>query len=175
MDVMSLAATALGALIALAAGLSTEAARSRRERRILLDQRRWDAYIDFALALQRSNDTLRVVSRRPSSERNERVIDALERTGIYSARERVIVAGSTAMVLAAEAAFRSFMKLRDAVLAGRSVTWPDYAPVRDEFSIAIWELRQRMRLELGATPIDLNIVLGVAGADISNRLSEEPS
>jgi hypothetical protein len=95
---------------------------------------------------------------------------AMETSGVYAARERLIVFGSAAVVAAGERAFRSVMEIRDAVSTGVALAWPDYRPASDPTAQAIWQLRQTIRAEVGNHRLDLEQILNVDVPGIEERL-----
>ena len=164
-----LLATALGAVIALASTLLVEIVRSRRAHAAALDQVRYEAYLGFVLAIQRAQDLLSTVpadSRDPAAE----VVDAMRTSGLYEARERLLVTGSADVVLAGEAAFRSLLQLRDAVAQGIRPFWPNYRPATDTLAEIVWTMRQAARREFQSARLDLDQLASVPVADVTERL-----
>lgn len=171
---ISMLAVVLGAVIALAGTLCVELIRTRREHGLVLARLRYDCYLDYMQAFVRANDTLRAVSAGGSAGSAD-VSAAMRGSGIYEARERLLVTGSPQMVFAGEAAFRSLVELRDAVASGRSVVWPDFRPAQDGMAEAAWALRQAARREFNRLPLDLGKLAELETPDVSGRLPAEPS
>jgi hypothetical protein len=167
---MPLLAAALGAMIALTSTLLAEFVRARRERVVVLDQVRYESYLGFMLAIQRANDLLRTVPA-SSDEPAALVAAAMRDSGLYDARERLLVTGAAEMVLISEAAFRSMLKLRDAAAQGTPLTWPDYHPATDSMAKIAWALRQAARKEFHGVPLNLEQIAAVPTADIADRIS----
>lgn len=169
-EVASLLAVVVGALIALAATLSAEALRSRRDRAAVLDQVRYDTYLTFLAAVVATNDALHALSVTPGRPQPTEVATAVRSSGLYGARERLLVTGSPAMVLAAETAFRGLLAVRDCVAQGAPLVWPDYRPADDGLARAVWALRQAARREFGGRALDLDRLVAVTAPDITGRL-----
>lgn len=168
---ISLLAVTLGAVIALAATLLAETIRTRRERLSVLNQVRYDSYLTFVQAVVRANDALHEIS----TDREDRAADvpaAMRDSGLYLARERLIVTGSPDMVIAGEAAFRSMLELRDAVAAGTPLTWPDYRPASDGIAEIAWNLRQAARRAFDGIALDLDQIAAVQPPGIAERLRQ---
>ncbi|NUR29057.1 MAG: hypothetical protein HOV83_24980 [Catenulispora sp.] len=170
---ISVVAVVLGAVIALTGTLCVELIRTRREHGLVLSRLRYDCYLDYMQAFVRANDTLRTVSVDGSARPSE-VSAAMRASGVYEARERLLVTGSPQMVFAAEAAFRSLLELRDAIASGRSVVWPDFRPAQDGMADAAWALRQAARREFNRVPLDLGKLAELETPDVSGRLPAGP-
>jgi len=167
---IALLAAALGATIALMSTLLAEVFRIRRARAVVLDQVRYESYLGFVLAIQRAQDLLRTVPA-DSRDRAADVAAVMRASGLYDARERLLVTGSAEMVLASEAAFRCLLELRDAVAQGTPLIWPDYRPAGDAVAKIVWALRQVARREFQGVPLDLDQIAAVPTADIRDRRS----
>jgi hypothetical protein len=164
-----LLATALGATIALTSTLLAEIFRTRRERTTVLDQVRYDSYLGFVVAIQRAQDLLRTV---PADGRDPTVdvVAVMRESGLYDARERLLITGSADVVLTGETAFRSLLELRDAVTRGEPLNWPDYRPATDNVAKVVWMLRQAARQEFGGALLDFERITAIPAVDISERL-----
>ena len=170
---ISLVAVVLGAVIALAGTLCVELIRTRREHGLVLSRLRYDCYLDYMQAFVRANDALRGLSVDGSAEATD-VSVAMRGSGIYEARERLLVTGAPQVVFAGEAAFRSLLELRDAVAGGRAVKWPDFRPAYDGMAEAAWALRQAARREFNRLPLDLVQLGELETPDVSERLPHDP-
>ncbi|WP_367325943.1 hypothetical protein [Streptomyces sp. HUAS ZL42] len=170
---ISLLAVILGAVIALAASLLAELIRTRRERAAVLTKLRYDAYLGFVLATVRANDALHAISV-GDQDGNTSVPEAMRDSGLYPARERLLVTGSPEMVLASEAAFRTLLDIRDAVAQGMPLAWPDYRPAADGMAKGVWALRLAARREFDGRPLDLEQLSAVQSAGIAERLLPLP-
>jgi hypothetical protein len=168
---ISLLAVTLGAMIALAATLLAETIRTRRERATVLSQLRYDSYLGFLLAIVQANDSLHAISVGDRDQATE-VAAAMRNSGIYTARERLLVTGSPEMVLAGEATFRSLLEIRDAVARGLPLTWPNYHPASDGMAKVVWALRQAARREFDGGSLDLDQVYAVKTPGIAERLPQ---
>jgi hypothetical protein len=170
---ISLLAVTLGAVIALTATLLAESIRARRERAAVLTKLRHDAYLGFVLAAVRANDALHAISV-GDRDGNACVSEAMRDSGLYPARERLLVTGSQEMVLAGEAAFRTLLDVRDAVAQRLPLAWPDYRPAADGMAEGVWALRQAARREFDGRPLDLEQLSAVQSAGIAERLLPLP-
>jgi hypothetical protein len=170
---VSLLAVAVGAVIALAATLIAETIRTRREHALVISRLRYDACLDFVLAFVCANEALRAIGA-DGRDRAAEVAAAMSDSGLYAARERLLVTGSRQMVFAGEATFRALLELRDAVARGQSVAWPDFQPASDELARAVWSLRQVARRELNGLPLDLGELDALQTPEIAGRLRPDP-
>jgi hypothetical protein len=156
----------------LTASVLLEWFRSRSARRFSNEQARLECYVTFAIALQQANDGLRAISP-AESDRDVRVRMAMQASGLYSARELLLIVGTPAMVVQAERVFRSLLEMRDAVARGDQLTWTDYRPASDAIAKAIWSLRQATRAEFGAARLRLDKIQSIQATDIGDRLLAE--
>jgi len=172
---ISVAATALGALIAIVGAALNEDRRSRRERTHLRFDATSSAYVSFTLALQKGHDSLRSATRVTDPESRAQAVDhALAESGVYGEREKLLIVAAPRVVLAAEHAFQSVVAIRDALRSGAALDWPDYRLSWDSFAESIWNLRQVTRNELGGEPLDLGSIKKLRPADPTQRTSVSP-
>jgi hypothetical protein len=169
--VASVVAAAVGAGIALVATVVADLLRSRRDRLMSVRGVRQECYLLFMLALQQANDALRAIGP-DDADRSTAAGAALRESGLYGARERLLVTGSPQMVLAGETVFRSLLDLRDAIAGGQSLIWPDYRPATDRLAAAVWALRQTARTEFDGRTLDLDQIHAVQAAAITDRLRQ---
>jgi hypothetical protein len=73
------------------------------------------------------------------------VADAMQGSGVYIARKRLLATGSPGVVLAGETAFRSLLDMRDATAQGKALDWPDFRPANHGIAKEAWTLRQAAR------------------------------
>lgn len=141
----------------------------RSEHARVLAQLRYDCYEEFLEAYVRANDALRTicVSRQATPAG---VAEAMRDCGLYLARERLLATGSPAVVLAGETAFRSVLDMRDAVISGHTLDWPDFRPAHDGIAKEAWTLRHAARSALGGAPLDLDQIQAIQPAGIAERL-----
>jgi hypothetical protein len=167
----ALLAVALGAVIALAATLLAETLRARSAHATLLSQVRYEGYLGYIVAYIAANDALHAIAvRGAEANADDEVGDAMRRSGLYAARERLLITGSPEMVLAAETAFRSLLDVRDAVARRVPIAWPDYRPANDGLAREVWALRQAARREFGGAPLDLEKINTIRTAGIAERV-----
>jgi hypothetical protein len=169
---MSLLAVTLGAVIALTATLLAEIIRTRREHTLVLSGLRYNAYLDFMAAAVRANDALHAIST-DDQDRTADVATAMRESGLYRARELLLVTGSSEMVFAAESAFRGLLEVRDAVARGLPLNWPDYRPATDGMAQDVWRLRQAARREFDGSPLDLDRLAAIQTPHIAERLRRD--
>lgn len=167
---VSLIATALGALIAISGTTLADYLKHRRDERKSLRQDKQQLSTDFILAANRATGMLRRAATRDAggAATEAAARSAVGDSGIYDARERVLLAAPPNLAAGAEKAFQAVRQLRDAVLAGNTA---DSAPCRAAYhriTDAIWQMRQAARANIGAEPLDLD-----AMADASRQPQDD--
>jgi len=155
------ASTALGAVIALGGGLLTGARNDRSQRRRDRESDRLKTYVDFALALDTAHAALREVARTSSgdADRQAAATAAVHESGLYGARECLLMTGSPALGVGGEAVFGRLIDIRNAVRSGVMVSTVELHDVYHPFAEALWKFRIAARVELGQrklSPGDLN-------------------
>ena len=160
---ISLVATALGAIIAFSGSTLSESIKHKREESRGQIQAKHQISIDFILAANSAHSRLREVtsktlevSQLPTAAR-----DAVGSSGIYDAREQVLISAPPEMVLAAERTFQSVIIIRDIVSDGSKLDSPSYRQAFNAFAQAIWTFRQAVRVELGIATLDLDEMIQV--------------
>lgn len=115
----SLVATALGAIIAFSGSTLSELLRSHRDERRSQTQTKHQVAIDFILAANRAHGRLRQIARQGMNEpeRQKAAREAVGKSGLYDAREHMLISAPPSMALATEKAFFSVMAVRDAVIS----------------------------------------------------------
>lgn len=156
-------ATALGAIIAFSGSTLSESIKHKREESRGQIQAKHQISIDFILAANSAHSRLREVtsktlevSQLPTAAR-----DAVGSSGIYDAREQVLISAPPEMVLAAERTFQSVIIIRDIVSDGSKLDSPSYRQAFNAFAQAIWTFRQAVRVELGIATLDLDEMIQV--------------
>ncbi|MFC6015634.1 hypothetical protein ACFP2T_05440 [Plantactinospora solaniradicis] len=146
-----IASTALGAVIALGGALLAGARNDRGQRRRDRESDRLKTYVDFALALDIAHAALREVARIPSddTERYTAASSAVQQSGLYGVRERLLMSASVALVTDGEAAFVRLIGIRNAVRSGVMLSTPEFHEVYHPFAEALWTFRVSTRVELG--------------------------
>ena len=115
------AGTALGAVIALGGTVLAGARNDRGQRRRDRETDRIRTYVDFAVALDTAHAALREVARTAADDPGRYVAgsSAVQASGLYGVRERLLMSASRALVTAGETAFGRLIDIRNAVRAGR--------------------------------------------------------
>ncbi len=85
----------------------------------------------------------------------------MQDSGLYAAREQILISASPEVALAAEAAFQSVISIREAVSADGNLDSSSYRQAIRVFDQNIWALRQATRKGFGASPLDVEKVRGV--------------
>jgi hypothetical protein len=154
-DWVTIVSTISGAGLALAGtvlayGLSSRDRRSRDDRN---DRRR--SYLDFILAVETAHSSLRrlAVPDRPAGDIVAETREAMATSGVYGAREKLIITADRAIVHAGEATLRALNGVRDAVRAGARLNTIDFHNAYHRYAEAVWALRRAARVDLGASPI----------------------
>jgi hypothetical protein len=146
---------AVGAVIALAGTLLTTVRHDRTQRNRDRESERLKTYTDFAEALEAAHAALRVVARSApgDSARTFAAGDAVQCSGIYGVRERLLMSGIAEPVAAGEAAFGRLINVRDAVRGGAVPSGPAYHDAYHPYADALWTFRLTARRELGQRAI----------------------
>src|SRR6185369_16886584 len=160
-DLVPLISTGIGAAIALGGTVLVDLMRSRdtRERDRIADRR--DVYLQLTLAHGLALQELRDVAARSFGSEADRlaaVASAMTVSGIYPARDRLLMAAPRWVLRSAEIAFDRLIRLRDVVRTGVAVRSLDYHEAYHPYGEAMWALRNAIRTDLGAsrmTPADL--------------------
>jgi hypothetical protein len=160
-DWITLASTAIGAALALGATVIAHFLTSRdgRKRETLADQRR--AYLDFALAAEAAHDGLRRAADpgRPHEDLTVETRHAMSESGVYGARETLLVTASAEINGAGEVLLRRLAVMRKAIRSGATLGTRAYHDVYHPVADALWRLRAIARSEFGNEPFkpeDLN-------------------
>jgi hypothetical protein len=155
-DWITLASTAIGAALALGGTVLAHFLGSRdgRQRENLNERRR--SYLDFALAAEAAHDGLRRAADpgRDHPDLNVETRHALSDSGIYSAREALLVTASAAINGAGEQVLRQLSVMRKAIRTGAALGTPAYHDVYHPFADALWRIRRIARAEFGYEPIN---------------------
>jgi len=152
---MPIAGAAVGAVIALAgtlvAGIRADRAQRSRER----EAERLATYVEYAQTLEAAHAALRSVARGRTDDpdRSFAAGQAVQDSGIYRVRERLLMSGSTELVRACETAFGCLIGVRDAVRAGAGLSSRSYHDAYHAYAEALWALRGAVRTVLRQRPI----------------------
>ncbi|MEU7827234.1 hypothetical protein [Catellatospora sp. NPDC049133] len=145
----ALLSAAIGAVIALSGTLLADLRRDRRQRERDHDIERRKYCVEFTLALNAALGGLREAARVPADERVEAATRAVATSGVYGAREQLLLAGTPALLTAGEAVFHRLIEVRDAVRGGASLDSPAYHEAYHGFADALWRFRLAVRGDLG--------------------------
>ncbi|MEU6272368.1 hypothetical protein ABZ871_08105 [Streptomyces populi] len=157
MEWAALVGTVLGALTTLAGSSWSEHLRARRDRQTRDVSQRQEAHVALVLACNASHEHLRRIARGDAigAERQDACRDALLEAGLFAQRERLLVTASPDVVRAAEAAHRSLLGIRDLIGSGETTDAETYREAYARYASALWQLRQAMRKDTAATPLNL--------------------
>ncbi|MGC9667514.1 hypothetical protein ACNTMW_13265 [Planosporangium sp. 12N6] len=155
MDWMPIVSTAAGGVVALSGTLIADLRRSRTQRSRERELECWQNCIDFTLALDSAHGLLREVARTDAgaTDRPDAAGDAIGRSGLYRAREKLLVSATPDLVTAGEAAFRRLIEIRDAVRSGAALRSESYHRAYHDFAEALWGFRMRVRTDFGHRPL----------------------
>lgn len=150
------AGTALGAVIALGGTVLAGARNDRGQRRRDRETDRIRTYVDFALALDTAHAALREVARTAADDPGRYVAgsSAVQASGLYGVRERLLMSASRALVTAGETAFGRLIDIRNAVRAGAMRSSREMHDVYHPFAEALWSFRVAARVELGQNSLN---------------------
>lgn len=160
MEWMTLASTAIGALLALGATVIANFVGSRDSRRRDQEAEERKTYLDYALAAEAAHDALRRVADpgRPHENLAVEARRAVSESGIYGAREQLLVTSSANITSAGEEVLRRLADMRRAIRDGATLSSPEYHAAYHPYAKALWRLRTTARHELGRgelTPSDV--------------------
>jgi hypothetical protein len=95
------------------------------------------------------------------SERQKAAREAAGNSGLYDAREHMLISAPPSMALATEKAFFSVMSVRDAVISNSHLDSPAFLKAKQDFDQAIWDFRQAAREDIGNVGLDLGKIIQV--------------
>jgi hypothetical protein len=154
-DLLTLGSTAIGAALALGGTVMAHVltSRDRRGRDNRADRRQ--SYLDFILAVEKAHAGLRRLAD-PDRSHGDLMLQTREvmaDSGIYGAREKVIVTASPPVISAAERTLNGLNDLRRAVRDGAQLNTLPYHERYHRYAEAVWALRQAARADLGSSAI----------------------
>jgi hypothetical protein len=156
-DWTPLLSTIAGAVIAFSGTVAADHLRRRDSRHRYSYGERQRAYTESVLALGAGMEALRAAGVASRADRRRDAADAaLTAAGVYVARERLLMVAVTPVAEAAEAAFTALIRVRDAVRAGATTGSAEFHGAFHPFEDALWQLRERIRDDLGAPPLRLD-------------------
>lgn len=150
-----IAGAAVGAVIALAGALMTGIRADRAQRSRDREAERLTTYVEYAQTLEAAHAALRLVARGRADDpdRSFAAGQAVQDSGIYGVRERLLMSGSTELVQACETAFGRLIGVRDAVRGGSALSGRGYHDAYHAYAEALWALRGAVRTVMGQRPI----------------------
>ena len=159
-DWVTLVSTVSGAVLALGGTVIAYvfSARDRRSRENRGDRRQ--SYIDYILAVEAAHSALRRVAD-PNRTRGDLSVEAAEamtNSGVYGAREKLLVTADRGIVRAGETTLEALSKMRRAARHGATLDTLEWHNAYHQYAEAVWALRRAARTDLGAdqiTPDDL--------------------
>jgi hypothetical protein len=158
MDWISLASTALGAVIALFAASMTERFRWQHEQTSNRRALRQETYARFQAALTDAHEQMRVQARADHPTPQDRyaaVHDAFRSSRCYHLRYETAIIAEQDVLDSAEESFQITRDLRDLLAEGGSTDSGQYKALRERYEDTFHELQRRIRIELGAKPVRL--------------------
>ncbi|MFF8592552.1 hypothetical protein ACF061_14090 [Streptomyces sp. NPDC015220] len=151
MEWLSLASTALGAVIGVGSTLIADRLSWRRERAGQSFDVRRQLYADYTAALSRMRTALNEAAQAnlPTQERPGRLRELFLAPGAYEIRHQLAITAPQAVVEAARTAFVVLRETRDLLIDGAAVESPAYTELESRFDAAVADLRKVMRRDLG--------------------------
>jgi hypothetical protein len=147
--------TVIGAAIAIIGTVLAHILTTRDTRRAEHRNDQRQSYLDFALAAEAAHDRLRQVAD-PNLHFEDLTVAArraVSESGIYAARERLLVIGSPAINKAAERVVQQLRSMRKAIRAGAKLSTIEFHNVYHPLANSLWNLRQTARREFGYEPL----------------------
>lgn len=154
---MSLASTALGALIALFATLINERAKWRREQVSERRKLRQQTCSRYLAALTEAHERMRAEAGgdRSPEERAAAIERAFREANCYGLRYEIGIVADQDVVDSSERTFQLMRDIRDVLASGRGTEDEQYTALRAEYGESLRELQQCIRAELGASRLEL--------------------
>lgn len=160
---LSLAATIVGALVAISGGILNDFFKTRRDDRKAMSQDKYKITIEFILAANRAVGFLRRVNKNDIEAASLAAVarNAVGNSGLYDAREQVLMSAPHDIAVAAERAFQAIRAIRDIIGGGTEVNSLEYRQAYMRYSEAIWSVRQNARANLGIDVLDLTQMMNI--------------
>ncbi|GAA3228388.1 hypothetical protein ACFO1B_21515 [Dactylosporangium siamense] len=156
----ALVSAAVGAALALSGSLLVEVRRDRRQAFRERQASRRQASVDFVLALGGALNALRDAARSGADPQTlaRDTTSAVGDSGLYAAREHILMSGTPALVTAAEVAFHALIDVRNAVRSGAALTSEAYHTAYHRHSETMWQFRLAVRADLGERGLTPSVV-----------------
>ncbi|SFS39531.1 hypothetical protein SAMN05444716_101504 [Streptomyces harbinensis] len=148
----TLVGTAVGGVVALAATMIAERARSRREEAVRRQESKRQLYVAYLAALTRTRNELKDIVRSPGLGQQERArlsAEAYREGGAYELRHQLGLFAPAPVISASDEAFRAIRDVRDLVRDGAPGPLPEAFEAFEAMIHAIRGLRDAMRKDLG--------------------------
>ncbi len=113
----------------------------------------WQIYMDFALSVNTAHNALRMIAHSQADAPNLHMDanQAVDDSGLYAEREKLLAAGSPDVVIAGEPVFLQLIAVRDAIRNGAELASVEYHRAYRPFGEALWTFRMAVRAEFGQT------------------------
>lgn len=149
------AGAVVGAVIALAGTLVASIHADQTQRSRDRESERLKTYIDFAQVLEIAHGALRVVARSAPDDPDRPFAagQAVQDSGIYGVRERLLMSSTVELVEAGETAFGRLIGIRNVVRGGSMLSGRAYHDAYHAYAEALWTFRVTARRALGQRPI----------------------
>ncbi|NGO42860.1 hypothetical protein [Streptomyces ureilyticus] len=153
---MTLAGTALGALVGVGATLLAERARWRREAAERARQERKEIYVACLTSFRQAHETMRAVAfgdrQWEATGLDAAVREALRASGCNEARDAAALFAAPGIVAAIDDAFYSLRRLMDVLAAGNGLRSAAFQEAQAAHRIAVKLAQAAMRRDLGSEP-----------------------
>ncbi|MEC3997112.1 hypothetical protein VSR01_27875 [Actinacidiphila sp. DG2A-62] len=147
----TLASAIVGAVIATGCSALLDRSRWRREQDDRLISARRALYGEYLACLSRARNDFRSLVRNESANPAERERSARESFApCFGMRYQMSITAASKVFDASERAFRRLRDVRDLAAAGILAGDEAYSDGRAEYEVALFRLREAMRLDLGA-------------------------
>ena len=147
MDWLTLMSTAVGGAVALLGSVIAHSLRSRDERSRSVRTDRKHGYVEYLIALDAAHARLRQIADPddPPDDITVRARRAFGESGVYEAREKLLLSANPSVVVPAEEALRRLATLRGAVRDGAKLHTMPYHDAYHPYAAALWKLRSSIR------------------------------
>jgi hypothetical protein len=147
----ALVSAAVGAVLALSGSMLVEVRRDRQQRLRDRQTERRRSAVELTLALNAALGALRDVARAGAqpADRAAAVTRAFGDSGLYAAREHLLLSGTPALVAVAEDAFHRIVEVRNAVRSGEGLDSLAYHDAYHDYAESLWRFRLAVREDLG--------------------------
>lgn len=155
MDWLTLMSTAVGGAVALLGSVIAHSLRSRDERSRSVRTDRKHGYVEYLIALDAAHARLRQIADPddPPDDITVRARRAFGESGVYEAREKLLLSANPSVVVPAEEALRRLATLRGAVRDGAKLHTMPYHDAYHPYAAALWKLRSSIRMDLGSAAL----------------------